>query len=136
FCAAFSAKPLSTATRKPSFSTRTVYVPTGRLGATNSPDALLTWKVATPVAVLVTVTRALATSAPVGSVSVPDMVPRSDWASAADANRTRSIQLHEAIRICCMAIHPFGKSTYHKSPCDGLCGHDRLIAVRVRLGSI
>src|SRR6185437_13463931 len=66
----------------PGASTVTVYVPGLIAGRVYAPALVVTVSYETPVAVLVMVTFALGTAAPVASMMLPVMVPRSRWASA------------------------------------------------------
>ena len=69
--------------------TVTVYSPAASRGSTKKPASVVLRTVTTPVATLVAVTVASATTAPNGSVTVPSMEPvPPTWASALMTNRS------------------------------------------------
>src|SRR5207247_10197984 len=97
--AAFSVIPERTIGRNPSFSTRTSYGPTGRLAAVYPPASLLCDSDTSLVLTLVTITRALGTTAPVESATVPVIVPRSDCPTRAVATQASS-KIQRALNMC------------------------------------
>src|SRR5262245_28328401 len=84
--------------RKPAASDRNVYIPTGRLKNAKEPVELLAAREDTFVSWFWIVTGAFATTAPVASVTIPEIEPRSSWAMR-PPQRAKPRKRGEAIRI-------------------------------------
>src|SRR3974390_967496 len=76
--------PCCSSVLKPGAVIFTSYLPIGRLAATNCPASLVFNVRTVPVLSCKTVTSAFGTAAPVGSVTVPTIVP--SWAEARHGN--------------------------------------------------
>jgi hypothetical protein len=95
------------ATLKPGFSARSEYSPTGKDGMVKSPDVLLVVLNEVLVFACVAVMAAPGTMAPLASVIVPVMTPRSPWLNNGITIAAASKIKRPAIRTCvCMDISP------------------------------